>query len=255
MKRSLRQVVAQFAAAFAGSLLASTAAQAMGGLLLIDPPPAEQARLSFGGSLWSLHGPATQAPRNRTWLLPSAEYYAPNGMFASTDIGLGWNLSPLSDVQAGVRLSPLPSQATVNGQPARVGSRLEHGLFLNYAATDILLMQSSVRRGAGIGRQGVMAEVGATSGLPLPGHELLGLTAGASWANHAWRSSYVTSSTPPPAGWQDSQVALSHEHRLTSHWRLDTQWVLARPIHRRDTGTQGSPLQRQLSLGLWKDLD
>lgn len=236
-------------------LLFGGPAHAMGGLLLLDAPPTDRARLAFGGSVWSLHSAAPDAPRNRTWLLPSAEVYATNGAFASTDNGLGWNLSRRSDVQAGLRLSALPSRSTASGQPARVGSRLEHGLFLNYAPIESLVLQSSLRHGAGLDRAGLITDIGATSGLPLHGHELLGITVGASWANRSWRSSYTGTQSNQPSGWQDLQLALSHEHPMAAHWRLDMQWVIARTIHTSDPTVARSPMQSQFTLGLWKDLN
>ncbi|MEO8299222.1 MAG: MipA/OmpV family protein [Burkholderiales bacterium] len=245
-----------------GMACASGLAQAMGGLLLLDPPPTGQSRLAVGASLWSFYTQAVPH-RHHSLLLPALDYSAPSGLFVSTDNGLGWNLSHRADVQAGVRLSAQPARqalAQLAGEDtARIGTRVERGAFLNYSPTDALLLQSGVRRGSGRHRDGVVAEAGATSGLPLPGGDLLGLTAGVTWANRAFRSSYLgTGTVAPPGpggGWHDVQLAFSEEHHLSPEWRIDSQLQLSRLTgHRPAASAAQGRYQGLLSIGLWKDI-
>lgn len=233
----------------------------MGGLLLLDAPPVEQGRLAIGVSHLAWRAPGLQ--RDRTWWMPALDAYATNGLFASTDYGLGWNLSRRDDVQAGVRLSVLPGRepAPVGGQSAgwRTGMRLERGLFCNIAAHDAVLLQGSLRQGGSYRRQGVMAELGVTTGLPMPDGQPLAITVGASWADRALRSSLAGDpfhpDRGPASGWHDWQLALSHEVALGAHWRLDGQWAIARLTGLHGAGV-ATPGQREnlLSIGVWRDL-
>ncbi len=250
-------------------LVGSGACHAMGGLLLMDPVPKDTAKLAVGASGWWLpRDPG--AGRQRLWLLPGIDYYAPSGLFVSTDIGVGWNASPRDDIQAGVRLAPHFGRSHKDALAAgdastAIGTRLERGAFFNFAPNDALLLQSGLRMGSGRHGGGLLLEFGATSGLPLPNGELIGLTAGASWANGDYRSSYFgvpsnaaggrRAGTTLSDGWQDLQFAISHEHRFSPLWRLDTQLLAARLV----AATARSPLtrsreQRILSISLWRDL-
>lgn len=233
----------------------SSAASAMNGLVLMDPPPETGLRWATGLSMWRLRTLPGDTPRQRTWVYPGLDAMAANGLFVSTDTGIGWNLSKDPGTQAGVRWSPWPGRRAAAVQ---VGTRMEQGAFLNHALGPALLLQSSVRHGAAARGDGWIGEMGVTSGLPLPAGELLGVTVGSSWANGAYRSSYAGHGASRAGGWQDVQWALSYEHRFDADWRLDGQWLTARtnvhgtrtdlvlPDHRRAR-------QQSLSLGLWRD--
>ncbi len=84
-------------------LCPSGAAFAAGGTIFIDPPPEQAYTLSLGPTLWMF--PSYPGGRARqSVLFPGIDFYAANGLFASTDNGIGWNLSTRNDLQAGLRL-------------------------------------------------------------------------------------------------------------------------------------------------------
>lgn len=238
-------------------------ARAWGSLLLIDPPPATTT-LAAGASLWRL----PQRPGGRvsqTVALPAFDLEARNGFFASTDTGVGWNLSRRATVQAGWRLWPQFGRRArdVPAGIGGIGDRLQLEAFANLVATPALLLQSGLSWGAGRDHDGAQLEIGATSGLPI-GADLLGIGVSASYANRAWRQSYYGISaaqaaasglpeTPLAAGWQDLSLTLSTEHRFGPHWRVDLQWIAARLLG----AAARSPLaqtrgQRAFTLDLWR---
>jgi hypothetical protein len=253
----LRDCVPLVREALAAALLSiAGSASAMNGLLLLDTPPEQGLRWATGLSMWQWRTLPTDVPRQRTWFYPALDVRSADGWFVSTDNGLGWNLSRDPATQAGLRLSPWPSRGGASGH---VGKRLEQGLFANHALGPAVLLQSSLRHGAGRGRDGWVGEAGVTSGLPLPGGELLGITLGATWANSGYRSSYDSSGyggqgARVPGGWQDLQLALSYEHRFDAHWRLDGQWLTARTTGLQRWAEGGNANQRALSLSLWRDM-
>lgn len=246
-----------------GLAAAALPARAWGSLLLIDPPPATTT-LALGASVWSL--PQHPGARtSQTTLLPAVDLEAANGVFASTDTGLGWNLSKRASVQAGVRLWPQFGRRARDVPPGigAVGDRLQIEAFANVVATPALLLQSGLSWGAAHDRDGAILEIGATSGVPI-GADLLGIGVAASYANSAWRQSYygvsaqqaAASGLPETrlgAGWQDLGLTLSTEHRFGPHWRVDLQWIGARLLG----AAAASPLtqarwQRSFTLDLWR---
>lgn len=227
-------------------------AWAMGGLVLLDPPPAAGWRLATGLSFWSMRTVPGDAPRQRDWVYPALDLRGADGLFVSTDTGVGWNVSKDETTQAGFRLSPWPGRTTRQG--LRIGTRLEQGVFFNRALGSVALFQSSVRHGGGRDADGWISEVGVTSGIPLPGGEPIGLSLGAGWANRRYRSSYAGDGHGVGAGWNDLQVGLSYEHRLCGHWRFDGQWLTARTAGlRQQAGGGGNANLRSVSLALWRD--
>jgi len=260
--RPLRELALHAALAF-GLAAAALPARAWGSLLLIDPPPAATT-LAAGAALWTL--PLRPgARRSQTVVLPAFDLEAHNGVFASTDTGLGWNLSKRPSVQAGVRLWPQFGRSA-RDMPAGIGGighRLQLEAFANLVATPALLLQSGLSWGAGRHHDGAQLEIGATSGLPI-GPDLLGIGVSASYANPAWRQSYYGISaqqaatsglaeTNLPAGWQDLSLTLSTEHHFGPHWRVDLQWIGARLLG----AAARSPLtqtrrQQAFTLDLWR---
>jgi len=213
-------------------------AMAFGNLLLIDTAPAATT-VAAGPSVWQL--PRYPGARtSSTRLVPGLDIYMANGLFISTDTGVGWNLSRRADLQAGARLWPQFGRRQADmpqGLPG-IGTRLQTQAFVNYAPLPALLLQAAVLHGAGRRHDGLQFEWGATSGLPL-GDDLLGIGVAASCANRAYRESYFGVSaaqsaasglpaTPIGAGWQDVSLTFSAEHKLAAGWRLDAQFIAAR---------------------------
>jgi outer membrane scaffolding protein for murein synthesis (MipA/OmpV family) len=244
---------------------AAQAAGAWGGLLLIEAPPAATA-LAVGPSLWVLPR-SPGASNSQLSLLPGVDLGTPGGFFASTDTGVGWNLSSRADVQAGLRLWPQfgRRQADAPRGIDALGHRLQAEAFANWAALPVLLLQSGVLAGGGRHHDGVQTEIGATSGLPI-GNDLLGIGLAATWANGAWRRSYfgvsaaeaAASGLPawqPGAGWQDVSLTLSAEHKLGAKWRLSGQLIVARLLGAAaHSPLTASPRQTAATLTLWRDL-
>lgn len=241
------------------------AASAMNGLLFIDPPPETGSRLAVGASVLAFPD-YPGAKSFKGLLIPAVDYAHASGAFVSTDVGVGWEFAHRKDIQAGVRLWPQLARKTdaarLNGLDP-IGARLEKGAFFNYSPADVLMLQSGLRYGAGREGDGALFELGATSGVPLPGGDLLGLTLGATWANKAWRQSYfgvsaaeAARSTMPAyalgGGWQDVQCLISHEHRFNPKWAVDTQLTLARLLGQAARSPVAErPGQATLSLSLW----
>jgi outer membrane scaffolding protein for murein synthesis (MipA/OmpV family) len=248
-------------------LLAAAAALpagAAGTLLLIEAPPKADS-FALGASTWVL--PRYSGARSsRTLLLPGFDSYLSNGLFFSTDTGVGWNLSRVPDWQVGLRLWPQFGRRRADVPPGidPVGDRLQAQAFANWAALPVLLLQSAASRGAGRDHRGAQLEVGATSGLPLGG-DLLGIGLAATWANRSFRQTYagITSAESaasglpvyaPGAGWQDVNLAFSYEHRFSPGWRVSGQAIVARLVG--DSAHSPLTAQRTQTLGsltLWHD--
>lgn len=222
-------------------------ARAGGSLLLLDAPPAEP---TWSGGLSVRGWPrAPGSGRQRDVLLPALDYESPSGFFAATDTGLGWNLAPrLLDGDAakawqlGARLWPQSGRSRRESPPGinRLGSRLITQLFANVQATPELLLQSGLSWGSGRHHNGDQLELGATSGIPI-GRELLAISLAATYADAAHlRGSFgvgpgesLASGLPefhPHSGWQDWSLALSAEHKFSTDWSVNGQWLHTRLI-------------------------
>ncbi len=201
-------------------------------LLLEAPPPSTT--WALGGSVWSLpkYPGATQS---QTTVLPAFEWRDAEGRFASTDLGLGWNLSRQAKTQYGLRLWPQLGRRSADAPPGvgGVGPRIQAEAFANHQPFEALLLQSGLLVGSGQNRDGVQLELGATSGIPI-GPDLLGIGVSATYANGPYRRSYFGVSAAqsaaaglsrfePGAGWTDRCITLSFEHKFSAHWRFDVQ--------------------------------
>lgn len=239
------------AALFVALQLVGGTAWAWGSLLLTDAPP-EADHLALGASAWSLPR-ATGSARQTQLILPAIDYQRADGLFVSTDLGVGQNLSPWLQLQAGWRLWPQfgrTRQDASAGLPVH-GPRLLKQAFANAQVTDWLLAQSTVSAGAGRDGQGLSAELGLTSGVPL-GDELLGVGVAATHGNRAFRRDETGEAA---SGWSDVSMTLTMEHRWSQAWRVDAQWqqvwllgdkpaMAARGVHRQ---------QHLLTVGVWRD--
>ena len=103
--------------------------------------------------------------------------------------------------------------------------------FANLQLGEVVLLQSGLLYGAGRDRDGLQLELGATSGIPLGGDDLLGVGLSASWANRNYRSSYfgVTAADQASSGLRayalgagllDTNLTLSAEHKLGADWQI-----------------------------------
>ena len=243
--------------------LLPAAAGAAGNLLLIEAPPT-QTTLALGASVWSLPQ-YPGARKSDTLLLPALDYQHANGFFASTDLGLGWNLSPTPAVQAGVRLWPQFGRSRKDGPAGLepIGLRIQPQAYANLQVGQVLLLQSGLLYGAGRDRDGLQLELGATSGIPV-GDSLIGIGLAATWANRAYQQSYFgvsaaesrASGLPafsPKSGLLDTSLTISAELKFGPQWRLSGQVVLARL----STDTARSPVvqdrrQDLATLTLWR---
>ncbi len=249
-------------------LLPAGRAGAEGGLLLVDPVP-DHPQLSTGATLFLFPRYPGSAARDPL-PIPAFEWLAPNGLFVSTDLGIGWNASHRKDLQYGVRLWPdLPRSSgdgpRLQGLPG-IPLRIERALFANWMPVEFAQLQSALRTGLGADGRGVLAEAGTSIGAPLGNQVLVGVTVGMSWANQSFRQAWFgidpeiareVGRQPfhAGAGWQDLQFSLGGEWQMAPDWRLDL-----RTEHWRLLGAAAaSPLtesrwQHGLVLSLWRDL-
>lgn len=243
-------------------------AEALGGLILIDKPPAQDYSLSIGPSVAG-YPESPGSSRTKVVPIPGVDFYWALGAFASTDIGLGWNFSRRENLQFGVRLWPVFGRDDERSQRlglSNLGTRLGKGLFLNYAPLPFLILQSSVLAGSAYKGDGVQVEAGATVGAPIGDRALLGVTLGGTWANSAHARSYY-GVTPDEAavgglpvyslrgGLSDVNLQLVGEMRLTEHWKVSGQLVGARLVG--DAGRSPVIMSRNqttFSLTLWYQL-
>ena len=239
-------------------------AHAAGNLLLIEAPP-PKATLALGATVWQLPQ-YPGAKKTDTLVLPALDWQLPNGMFVSTDTGVGWNLSSSKTVQAGVRLWPQFGRSRKDGPAGLdpIGLRIQAQGFANVQIGEVLLLQSGVLYGGGRDRDGVQVELGATSGIPI-GDSLIGIGLATSWANKAYRDSYYgvsaaesrasgLASYTPGSGMLDTSLTVSAEMKFGSAWRLSGQVVLARL----NTDLSRSPVVQQrrqdlATLTLWRN--
>lgn len=225
------------ALALGASAAMATQAQAAGNLLLLEAPP-RQATLAAGAGLWAM--PKYPGSKDNDLLvLPALDWAHPNGLFVSTDLGVGWNLSPAKDVQAGVRLWPQFGRSRSDRPGLEpIGLRIQGQAFANWQLGEIALLQSGVLYGAGRDRNATQVELGLTSGIPI-GDDLIGIGVSASWGDKHFRQSYFGISSAESrasglpavsfgAGRLDTALTLSAEHKFGSHWRIGGQVVWSR---------------------------
>jgi MipA family protein len=258
-----------FASTFAvAACAASSSAIAAGNLILIDKPPAESYTLAIGPSLIG-YPEAPGSSRTKVEAIPGIDFYSSWGLFASTDIGLGWNFSNRGDLQYGVRLWPVFGRDDDRSRERGlrdIGTRLGKGLFLNYAPWEFLTLQTGVMGGSGSRGDGIQAEAGATIGAPIGSSTLVGLTLGATWANAPYMRTYYGVSAEesaagglptfqPRSGWMDVNLALVGETKINDRWKISGQVLGARLTRdARNSPVTDSRVQTSFSLTLWYQL-
>ena len=194
-------------------------AGAWGSLILLEAPPAED-RLALGSSYWAI--PRSPDGRHDSHALtPAIDYYRHDGGFASTETGIGFNVSPQESWQAGLRLWPQWGWAKQDLTPdqSRLGLRLQQQAFANALLGGVVLAQSAVSRGSGQGHDGLQTELGLSSGLPWSSG-VLGFGVAATYGNRAYRRDYTQVDA---AGWSDWSWTLSAEQKLGGRWHADAQ--------------------------------
>lgn len=128
----------------------------------------------------------------RVALMPGLEYRWANGVFASTERGLGYNFSKDAALQYGVGLG-LDMGRKASGPLDGMGdvdARLEYGAFMQYALDRAVQLSTAVRYGSGNDSQGMVAEFGARYSRDLAPLWRLGLGLGTSWANANYMQTY-----------------------------------------------------------------
>ncbi|HET8868995.1 MAG TPA: MipA/OmpV family protein [Aquabacterium sp.] len=198
---------------------------AWGSLIMMDSRP-QQDVVSIGGQVMSLPRAPGSASSSQA-LIPGFDYYGRSGIFVSTENGVGWNASTNVHWVAGLRMWPQfgRSKSEASHAPA-VGDRLQMQEFANWMPNEVLMLQSAVSEGSGLGRHGVQSEWGLTSGIPL-GSDLLGVGVSATWANRDYQHSYLGRTG---SGWADWSWTASTTHRFNARWHLDAQWQWAHLI-------------------------
>jgi outer membrane scaffolding protein for murein synthesis (MipA/OmpV family) len=127
----------------------------------------------------------------RTWR-PSATILCTNGFFADPISGIGWNASADKRFEYGLRATLGLGREAVDAAPSlkRVPDTLNVGAFANWNATTRLALQSSVRYGAGGGRDGTLVDLGASLDVLQWDHGSLAIDTSASFASASFMQSY-----------------------------------------------------------------
>ena len=130
----------------------------------------------------------------RTRAYPAIDYRWANGWFAGTTNGVGYNFSRQAGVQYGVRLTADfgrdESRSAVLRGLGDVDARPEIGAFYNLQPTAHTFLTSSLRYGAGQGRDGLLLDLGAGLNAQVAPAWRLGAGVAATWANAAYTQSY-----------------------------------------------------------------
>lgn len=131
----------------------------------------------------------------RYMLLPTVEYRWANGWFAGMGNGVGYRFKSSSpQLQYGVRLAGDFGRKEHRSEVLRglgdIPARPQPGVFLNWHAARALSFSSSLRYGSGEDRDGMVIDVGLTTGTQLAPRWRLGVGVGATWVNRAWMQSY-----------------------------------------------------------------
>lgn len=166
----------------------------------------------------------------RTRAYPAIDYRWANGWFAGTTNGMGYNFSRQPGVQYGVRLTADFGRDESRSEVLRglgdVDVRPELGAFYNLQPTANTFLTSSLRYGAGQGRNGLLLDLGAGLTAQVAPAWRMGTGVAATWANAAYtqtyfgvdaaqavrsgRSAYTTS-----AGMRDVRVSVSATYAIT----------------------------------------
>ena len=130
----------------------------------------------------------------RTRAYPAIDYRWASGWFAGTTNGVGYNFSRQAGVQYGVRLTADfgrdESRSAVLRGLGDVDARQEIGAFYNLQPTAHTFLTSSLRYGAGQGRDGLLLDLGADLNAQVAPAWRLGAGVAATWANAAYTQSY-----------------------------------------------------------------
>jgi outer membrane scaffolding protein for murein synthesis (MipA/OmpV family) len=217
-------------------------AHAWGSLLLMEAPPVQDT-LAVGGTAWSVPRSPTGAHQS-TALTPALDYQRHDGWFASTESGVGLNLSSNARWQAGARWWPQFGRARQDATPEapRLGTRLQQQVFANAMLGDVAMLQTALSHGSGRDHHGLQTELGLTSGIPIPGGQI-GLGVATTYGNRVYRRDYTGIDSK---GWSDWSWTLSLDHRFNPHWHADAQYQQASIQHQ---GRAHGAL-----VTLWRDL-
>lgn len=166
----------------------------------------------------------------RTRAYPAIDYRWANGWFAGTTNGVGYNFSRQPGMQYGVRLTADfgrdESRSAVLRGLGDVDARPELGAFYNLQPTAHTFLTSSLRYGAGQGRDGLLIDVGAGLTAPVAPAWRMGAGVAATWANAAYTQSYFgvdaaqaarsgRSVYTASAGVRDVRVSVSATYAIT----------------------------------------
>lgn len=166
----------------------------------------------------------------RTRAYPAIDYRWANGWFAGTTNGVGYNFSRQPGTQYGVRLTADfgrdESRSAVLRGLGDVDARPELGAFYNLQPTSNTFLTSSLRYGAGQGRDGLLMDLGAGVTAQVAPAWRMGAGVAATWANAAYTQSYFgvdaahavrsgRSVYTASAGVRDVRVSVSATYAIT----------------------------------------
>lgn len=166
----------------------------------------------------------------RTRAYPAIDYRWASGWFAGTTNGVGYNFSRQAGVQYGVRLTADfgrdESRSAVLRGLGDVDARPEIGAFYNLQPTAHTFLTSSLRYGAGQGRDGLLLDLGAGLNAQVAPAWRLGAGVAATWANAAYTQSYFGVDAAQAArsgrgvytagaGVRDARVSVSATYAIT----------------------------------------
>lgn len=227
------------------------AVRAWGSLILLAPPPQNDS-LSVGASYWQVPRSPDGLHADRT-VLPALDYERHDGIFVSTETGIGYNASRTDQWQAGVRLWPQFGRARQDSSSElpRIGPRIQGQGYANVLLAGMVLAQSAISAGSGHDRSGLQAEWGLSSGVPWSSG-VLGLGLAATWGNKTFRRDYIGVDR---AGWTDWSWTISLDQKLGGAWHMDGQLQCAQILRHGATDAPGAQdwHPSALMLSLWRD--
>lgn len=245
-------------------ILATAIAVASGGVraqafdaVRLYGPPTGSGEGTVGVAVIGAHQYLGSSER-RTLLLPVLDYRGPNGWFAGTTNGVGYQFASAPNLQYGLRLTAdfgrSESRSAALAGLGDISARPEIGGFFNLYLSRETFLTSSLRYGSGNDRKGVLLDLGAGYALPLAPQWRAAAGLAVTIANRNYMQGYFGVT---PAQAQTSHYAVytaasgvrDVRANLSLNWFVTPQWTVtgAVSLGALQGDAKGSPIVRERS--------